>query len=121
MALRVVKNLLWRAVFVNDALVKVPDAIRDVFGKAHLVGHDEHGHAVLRQSLDDAQDLAHHGWVKSACGLVEQNDLGLHCKGARDGHALFLPARELAGHAVFLLGQANGAQELHGALAGLVA
>ena len=44
----------------------------------------------------------------------------MHGKRAGDGYALLLAARKLCGHLIGLLGNAHAAQQIHGALAGLV-
>ncbi len=119
LAARVLKNLLRRALFVDNSLVKVENAVRDGASQAHLVRNDEHRHALLRELFNDGQNLAHHRGVKCACGLVEQDHLGFHGKRAHDGHALLLPTRELVGHTVFLVGEAHRTQQFHATLVGL--
>ena len=61
------------------------------------MGDHQHGHAVLRQRLHDAQHLAHHFRVQRGGGLVEQQHLRVHGQGAGDGHPLLLAAGDLPG------------------------
>src|SRR5258707_14891031 len=44
----------------NAATVHEYDRIGNIAGKTHLVGHDDHRHALLRQPANDAQHLADH-------------------------------------------------------------
>ena len=78
-----------------------------VAGKAHLVGHHEQRHALGGELADHAQHLAHELGVEGRGDLVAEQDLGRHRQGAGDGHPLLLPARELVGVGVELLGQAH--------------
>ena len=85
-------------------------------GKAHLVGHDDHGHALVRQSLHDVQHLAHQFGIKRGCRLVEQHQLGLHRDGAGNRHALLLTTRQARGMVGDLVAQTHFGQGIGGAL-----
>ena len=81
---------------------------------------DDHRHALLGQAHHDLKHLIDHLGVKGARGLVEEHSLGLHGKRTGDGHALLLAARKLCGRLIGLFGHAHAAQQIHGALAGLL-
>ena len=104
----------------NFAIGHEEDAVAHLAGKAHLVGHDDHGHTFLCQLLHDVQDLADHLRVQGGGRLVEEHELGLHGQGANDGDALLLAAGELVGVGVGLLHQVHALQQLHGQLVGLL-
>jgi hypothetical protein len=86
--------------------------------EAHLVGHHDHGHAVVRQLHHDIQHLADHLGVECRGRLVEQDELRLHREGAGDRDALLLAAGELRGHLGSLVGHADSFEKLHRALVG---
>ena len=97
----------------HDTVFHKDGAGRDVAGKAHLVGDDQHGHALLCQLPHDGQHLAGQFRVEGAGGLVEIDDLGAGGKSAGDGHALLLTARQLTGVVVGTVGEADLFQHLH--------
>ncbi|MCY1505789.1 hypothetical protein D9M68_400110 [compost metagenome] len=89
------------------------DAARDVAGKAHLVGHDQHGPPFLGEPPHDAQHLAHQFRVERRGGFVEQHRLRAHGKRAGNRRALLLAAGEMRGIVVALVGDADlGKQRL---------
>ena len=94
-------------------------AIGDLAGEAHLVGDDDHRHAVLRQGGHRIQHFLDHFGIERRGRLVEQHDLRVHAEGARDRDALLLAAGELARVFVRLLGDFDSAEELHRDLLGL--
>jgi hypothetical protein len=53
-----VKDLARRALLHDNAAVHKDHAVGDVAGKAHLVRHDDHGHAVACQVTHDTQNVA---------------------------------------------------------------
>ena len=59
------------------------------------------------------QHLFDHLRVERRGRLVKEHDLGLHGQGAGDGHALLLPAGELARVDVGLFGDAHLLQQVH--------
>ena len=63
-------------------------------GKAHLVGDDDHRHALGGQLLHHRQHLADQLRVQRAGRFVEQHHPRLHGDGAGDGDALLLAARQ---------------------------
>ena len=97
----------------HDAVFHKDGAGRDVAGKAHLMGDDQHGHALLCQLSHDGQHLAGQFRVEGAGGFVEIDDLGAGGKSAGDGHALLLTARQLTGVVVGTVGEADFFQHLH--------
>ena len=54
------KNLLRRTLFVNDAFVHIEDAGRNIPCKLHLVSDDEHGEPLLGEVPDNRKDLPYH-------------------------------------------------------------
>ena len=97
----------------HDTVFHEDGAGRDVAGKAHLVGDDQHGHALLCQLPHDGQHFAGQFRVEGTGGLVEIDDLGAGGKSAGDGHALLLTARQLTGVVVGTVGEADLFQHLH--------
>ena len=97
----------------HDAVFHEDSAGRDVAGKAHLVGDDQHGHALLCQLPHDGQHLAGQFRVEGAGGLIEIDDLGAGGKSAGDGHALLLTARQLMRVGIRLVGKSDAAEQLH--------
>ena len=97
----------------HDAVFHKDGAGRDVAGKAHLVGDDQHGHALLCQLPHDGQHLAGQFRVEGAGGFVEIDDLGAGGESAGDGHALLLTARQLTRVVVGPVGETDLFQHLH--------
>ena len=97
----------------HDAVFHEDGAGRDVAGKAHLMGDDQHGHALLCQLPHDGQHLAGQFRVEGAGGFVEIDDLRAGGESAGDGHALLLTARQLTGVVVGTVGEADLFQHLH--------
>ena len=95
----------------DDAAVHEDDAVRNVAGKAHLVGDDDHGHVLGGKPLDDLQDLGRELGVKGARGLVKEHDLRVHGKRAGNARTLLLAAGELAGHLVLVARKAHLGQQ----------
>ena len=86
----------------------------------HLVGDDHGGDAqALVDVLNQLQNGPGGGGVQGAGGLVTQQHLGVGGQGPGDGDALLLPAGQLGGVGVGLVGQAHDVQVLQGALLGL--
>ncbi len=112
------RKFLRLAVLHDDAAVDEDDPVGCLTGKAHLVGHHQHGHALLRQRLHDAQHLAHHFRVQRGGRLVEEHDLRLQGQRTGDGDALLLAAGELIGIGVTLVRQPHGLEQGHGPLLG---
>ena len=52
------KELVGRALLGDDALVHKDDLVGDVAREGHLVGDDDHGHAVGREVAHDVEDLS---------------------------------------------------------------
>ena len=114
-----VEDLARRTLFHNDAAVHKDDAVGDVAGKAHLVRHDDHGHAIACQVAHDTQNVANQLGIERRRGLVKEHNMRVHRQGAGDGNALLLAARELARHKVDTLGKTDLGQLLDGNLLGL--
>jgi YgiT-type zinc finger domain-containing protein len=72
-------------------------------GKAHLVGHAQHGHAFFGQLDHHVEHFLDHFGVERRGRLVEQHDLRLHAQRPGDRHALLLAAGQLPGILVRLL------------------
>ena len=97
----------------HDTVFHKDGAGRDVAGKAHLMGDDQHGHALLCQLPHDGQHFTGQFRVEGAGGFVEIDDLGAGGKSAGDGHTLLLTARQLTGVVVGPVGEADFFQHLH--------
>ena len=55
----------------NDATIHEHDAIGDIARERHLMRHDNHGHVLSGELLDDLQHLGGKLRVERAGGLVE--------------------------------------------------
>ena len=67
-------------------------AIGHSLGKAHLMGHDGHGHARFCQINYHAQHFMHHFRVERRGDFIQQQYLRMHQHGAHQRHALLLAA-----------------------------
>src|SRR6218665_4022096 len=108
---RVVEKLIGGCVVGNAALVEEQDAVGHLTGKAHFMGHHDHGHAAMRQFAHHVEHLLHHFGVECRGGLVKQHHLGLHPHRPGDRHPLLLAARELPRVFVRMLVHAHAAQQ----------
>ena len=88
--------------------------MRDLAGKTHFVGDDDHGHAVFGQLAHDGQDLVAQFRIEGAGRFIEEHHLGLHGQGAGDGNALLLAAGKLGRISLGLVFQANLRQQFAG-------
>ena len=80
----------------EHALVEVERGV-GALGRPRVVRHHQDGLAVLvHERLQQVQDLVGALAVEVAGGLVAEQEGGVGHDGARDGHALLLPARQLA-------------------------
>src|SRR3954466_6525829 len=118
-ALRLGEELLRRRLFDDLAAVPEHHGVGHAPREAHLVRHADHGHALAPEVLHDVQHLLDHLRIERGGRLVEEHDLRPHGERTRDGDALLLSARELAGIFVRLLGDANALEQVHGERAGL--
>ena len=107
-ALRVGEELLGRADLDDLAVGHEHDAVGGLAGKAHLVGHDDHRHALLGEADHDVEHLVDHLGVEGGGRLVEEHDLGVHRERARDRDALLLAAGELGRVLLGLVRDAEG-------------
>ena len=89
------EELVGRGVLDDLALVDHRDEGGRPAGEAHLVGDDDHRHALPGELLHDRQDLADQLRIEGRGGLVEEHHLRVHhqCPGDRD--PLLLAARQL--------------------------
>ena len=109
------EQLVRRAGLCHHAALQKNDLIGHIVGELQLVRHNDHRHAPLGEAADDAQHLARQLRVQRARRLVKAQHVRLQGQRPCDGHALLLPAGELAGIAV-LLGQQADLPEQAGAL-----
>ena len=110
---RVGEEMLRCAFLDNRSLIHEENAVGDLAGKTHLMGHHDHRHpGIAGQPPHHVQDFLDHLRIQGRGGLVEQHDLGLHRQGPRDGHALLLASGELRRVDVRLLGDADAIQQL---------
>lgn len=99
---------------LDDAsVVESADGVGDAHDGVHLVG-DEHD--CQTQFVPDLgqefQDGVGGGRVESGGGLVRQQHRRLQRQGAGDAHALALPAGELVGVQIRLVGQAHQVEQV---------
>mmetsp|Transcript_2690 Transcript_2690/g.3216 ORF Transcript_2690/g.3216 Transcript_2690/m.3216 type:complete len:265 (-) Transcript_2690:666-1460(-) len=120
-AFGVSEELLSSAVLNNLAGVHEHHPVRNLAGKAHLVGHNHHRHAVLRQFDHHIQHLVDHLRVKGRCRLVKQHRNRVHGQRPADRHPLLLAARQLAGKLLDMRQQADPADQGLGLGVGFVA
>ena len=113
-----VKKGLGRILLDDLALVHEDHPVGHGFGKAHFVGHAQHGDALFGQLNHHVQDLFDHFRVQRRGGFVKQHHLGRQAQCAGNGHPLLLTAGELQRVFVGLLGNAHPLELLHGALSG---
>jgi hypothetical protein len=93
-----------RGVLLDDGAIGQEDhSVRRFARESHLVGHHDHGHALLRQGGHGVQYLGDHLRVEGGGRFVEEHDAGPHGQGPGNRHALLLPARELGGQLVGLV------------------
>ena len=69
--LRVGEEFVRRVLFFDNAFVDEEDAGADFSRKAHLVGDNGHGHAVVRELLHNFEHFADHFGVQGGSGLIE--------------------------------------------------
>src|SRR2546430_2467617 len=85
-------------------------------GKAHLVRHDHHGHAVLGEIGHDVEHLVDHLGIQGRGWLVEEHDPRLHGERTRYRDALLLAAGEIGRVLVGLVRDAHAREEVAGDL-----
>ena len=95
-----------RSFFQYPVVSHKQDFIRRFPGKAHFVGHNDHGHMFPRQLLDDGQHLAGKLRVQSGGRLVKKQDIRTHHQRPRNGNPLLLAAGELGRTGIFFTGKA---------------
>ena len=110
-----VKQLGGRILLKDRAAVHEDDAARHLAGKAHLVRHDRHGHAVGGELAHEIEHLADHFGVERARRLVKEHYVRLHAQRADDRDTLLLPAGEHIRVLVCLVRKTDTLQKLHAA------
>ena len=95
----------------HDTTVHEQHATRHLSRETHLVSHDDHRHALLREVTHDVEHLLDHLRVERAGRLVEEHDLRVHRQPARDGDALLLPAGKLLWEGACLVGNTDALQQ----------
>ena len=88
-------------------------AVGRLAGEAHLVGDDDHRHAVFGEADHHVEHLVDHLGVERAGRLVEEHQLRLHRERPGDRDALLLAAGELRRHLRRLVGDADAVEQLH--------
>src|SRR5262245_38098298 len=66
----VAEDLVWWSGFDDPSRLHEKDAVRDGSGESHLVGHDNHGHAVPGKTDHQVQHLLDHFGVERRRRLV---------------------------------------------------
>src|SRR6478735_3102825 len=118
-ALRRGEELLGRGDLDDLAVGHEDHPVGRLAREAHLVGDDDHRHALLGEAHHDVEHLVDHLGVEGRGRLVEEHHLGTHGERARDGHALLLTARQLGRVLVRLRRDADPFQERIGLFAGV--
>jgi len=84
------------------------ELVGDLAGQAHLVGDDDHRHALLRDHPHDVEHLADEFRVEGRAGLVEEHQLRLHRRQRpRDRDPLLLATGQLRRVGLLLVGEAD--------------
>src|SRR5680860_987200 len=112
--LRIGEEIIGRGVLHDPALVHEDDTVRGGAGEAHLVGHDDHGHATLGEVDHDVEHLLDHLRVERRGRLVEEHHLGIHRQRAGNRDPLLLTTRELCRVLVGLVGDVDSLEQLLG-------
>ena len=99
----VVEKLGWIALFDYLSLVHEYHLPGRRARETHLVGHDEHGHAVLGEREHDVEHLLDHLGIEGRGGLVEEHDVGIHGERPCYGDPLLLAPGKLGGIGMFLV------------------
>src|SRR4051812_24797911 len=106
-----VEELLGRPGLDDAALPQHGDVLGDALGGHDVVRDHDVGAAVLLVDLlDQLAQQRGADRVEARVGLVEEHDVGVEHEGAREAGALAHPARELVGHLVAGVGEADLAQ-----------
>ena len=92
--------------------------MRVALGQFGVVGHHD-DQPVVGDLLQHGHDLHAGLGIQSAGGLVGEQDLRVVDQGAGDRHPLHLPARELVGPFVDMVGQPDLGQRSQGPFAAL--
>ena len=92
-------------------LVDERDPVAHLASEPHLVRHDDHRHAVVREIPHHVEHLADHLGVERRRRLVEEDQLRLHRERTGDRDPLLLAAREVGREVIGLLRDADALQE----------
>ena len=93
--LRIVEYDLRHIVVVDNAFVHEKHPVADRARESHVVCHDQHRLATVRQIPYNSLDLSYKRRIESARRFVEQYHFRIHGKGPCDSDALLLTAGEL--------------------------
>ena len=85
--------------------------VSHVAGEGHLVGRQDHGHALVRELGHHLEHLVHQLGVERAGDLVEEQELRAHRHRPHDRDPLLLAAREPVGVGVGLLGEPDALEQ----------
>ena len=118
-SLRVVEHLLGRADLEQPALVQEADPVGDLAGEAHLVGGDQHRHALVLERPHRREHLADELGIERRGDLVEQHRPRPRGERARQRDALLLAAGELVGPVVLAPAEAEALELRAGRRLGL--
>ena len=96
---------------LRDLAVHDMDPAVGAGGQRGVVGHHDHGLALVGDVAQDREHLLGRCRVERAGRLVGDDDLGAVGERARDGDALALAAGELVGPLVRMLGKSERAEQ----------
>ncbi len=109
---RLLEDLARWPLLDDPPAIEDDDPVADPLGEIHLMGDDDHGHALVGERLHDAEHLADRLGVERRGRLVEQHDVGLHRQRPGDRDALLLAARQRRRVLPRLVGEPDLAQQL---------
>jgi len=116
--LRIGEKFLGAILFEDLTEIHEQYAVRNAFGKAHLVRYHEHGHTFSSQVDHDIKDFLYHFRIQCTSRLVKQHYLRLHAKAASYGDPLLLTAGQLPGILARLFSYMHFFQIVHSCLFG---
>jgi hypothetical protein len=89
------EELLGRGLLDDLTVAMKTTRVGGLAGEAHLVGHNDHRHALLGEGDHRVEDLVDHFGVERRGRFVEQHPPSASSQSPGDRHALLLAAGEL--------------------------
>ncbi len=111
-AARTAEEIGLQRVFDDFAVVHENDAMRDLAGKTHFMGHHHHGHALAGEVDHHVKHFADHFRIERRGRLVEQHRDRIHRQRARNRDALLLAAGQFGGIFAGMVLQPDAVEQL---------